>query len=98
MGRHGKGKFLTPKRPKTTLDLPDLDHSKSAVLNTDGSCLLPLRRQMVSTALALLGQDRQNLVDSLGGGQGPMGSPVARLSAWLAPTFLAPTPLSGFTR
>src|SRR6516165_10445654 len=34
MGRHGKGKFSTPKRPKTKLGLSDLDHSKSAVLDS----------------------------------------------------------------
>ena len=34
MSRHGKGKVLKPKRPKTKLALPDLDHSKSAVLDS----------------------------------------------------------------
>ena len=29
MSRHGKGKYPKPKRPKTKLGLPDLDHSKS---------------------------------------------------------------------
>src|ERR1035438_10223056 len=34
MSRHGRGKFTKPKRPKTKLGLPDLDHSKSAVLDS----------------------------------------------------------------
>ena len=34
MSRHGKGKSPRPKRPKTKLGLPDLDHSKSAVLDS----------------------------------------------------------------
>jgi len=34
MSGHGKGKSPTPKRPKTKLGLPDLDHSKSAVLDS----------------------------------------------------------------
>ena len=34
MSRHGRGKFPKPKRPKTKLGLPDLDHSKSAVLDS----------------------------------------------------------------
>jgi hypothetical protein len=34
MRRHAKGKSPTPKRPKTKLGLPDLDHSKSAVLDS----------------------------------------------------------------
>ena len=34
MSRHGKGKCPKPKRPKTKLGLPDLDHSKSAVLDS----------------------------------------------------------------
>jgi site-specific recombinase XerD len=34
MGRQGKWKSSKPKRPKTKLGLPDLDHSKSAVLDS----------------------------------------------------------------
>ena len=35
MSRHGKRKSpQKPKRPKTKLGLPDLDHSKSAVLDS----------------------------------------------------------------
>ena len=34
MSKHRKGTFLKPKRPKTKLGLPDLDHSKSAVLDS----------------------------------------------------------------
>ena len=34
MSRHGKGKSPRPKRPKTKLGLPDLDNSKSAVLDS----------------------------------------------------------------
>ena len=34
MSRHGRGKYPKPKRPKTRLGLPDLDHSKSAVLDS----------------------------------------------------------------
>ena len=34
MSRHGKEKSPKPKRPKTKLGLPDLDHSKSAVLDS----------------------------------------------------------------
>src|SRR5215467_91097 len=34
MSRNGKGKFPTPKRPKAKLGLPDLDHSKAAVLDS----------------------------------------------------------------
>lgn len=34
MSRHGKGKSSRPKRPKTKLGLADLDHSKSAVLDS----------------------------------------------------------------
>jgi len=34
MSRNGKGKFPTPKRPKAKLGLPDLDPSKSAVLDS----------------------------------------------------------------
>ena len=34
MSRHGKGKAPKPKRPRTKLGLPDLDHSKSAVLDS----------------------------------------------------------------
>jgi len=34
MSRHGKGKAPKPKRPKTKLGLPDLDHSKLAVLDS----------------------------------------------------------------
>ena len=34
MSRHRKGKSPKPKRPKTKLGLPDLDHSKSAVLDS----------------------------------------------------------------
>ena len=34
MSRHAKGKSPTAKRPKTKLGLPDLDHSKSAVLDS----------------------------------------------------------------
>jgi hypothetical protein len=34
MRRHAKGKYPKPKRPKTKLGLPDLDHSKSAVLDS----------------------------------------------------------------
>ena len=32
--RHGRRKYPKPKRPKTKLGLPDLDHSKSAVLDS----------------------------------------------------------------
>ena len=34
MSKHCKGTFVKPKRPKTKLGLPDLDHSKSAVLDS----------------------------------------------------------------
>ena len=34
MSRHAKGKSSKPKRPKTMLGIPDLDHSKSAVLDS----------------------------------------------------------------
>jgi hypothetical protein len=34
MSRHAKRKLSKPKRPKTKLGLPDLDHSKSAVLDS----------------------------------------------------------------
>src|SRR5271169_6946072 len=34
MSRHSKGKSPTPKRPKSKLGLPDLDYSKSAVLDS----------------------------------------------------------------
>jgi len=34
MSTHGKGKSSTAKRPKTKLGLPDLDHTKSAVLDS----------------------------------------------------------------
>jgi hypothetical protein len=34
MSRHSKGKSPKPKRPKARLGLPDLDHSKSAVLDS----------------------------------------------------------------
>ena len=34
MSRHGNGKHPKPKRPKTKLGLPDLDHSRSAVLDS----------------------------------------------------------------
>jgi len=34
MSRHGKVKSPTAKRPKTKLGLHDLDHSKSAVLDS----------------------------------------------------------------
>jgi hypothetical protein len=34
MSRHGKRNCPKPKRPKTRLGLPDLDHSKSAVLDS----------------------------------------------------------------
>jgi hypothetical protein len=34
MSRHANRKSLKPKRPKTKLGLPDLDHSKSAVLDS----------------------------------------------------------------
>ena len=34
MSRHAKRKSSKPKRPKTKLGLPDLDHSKSAVLDS----------------------------------------------------------------
>jgi integrase len=34
MSRHGRRKLSKPKRPKTKLGLPDLDHSKSAVLDS----------------------------------------------------------------
>ena len=34
MSKHRKGIPLKPKRPKTRLGLPDLDHSKSAVLDS----------------------------------------------------------------
>src|SRR5208283_1484 len=34
MSRHGKGKSPKPKHPKTKLGLPNLDHSKSAVLDS----------------------------------------------------------------
>ena len=34
MSRHGKGKSSRAKRPKAKLGLPDLDHSKSAVLDS----------------------------------------------------------------
>ena len=37
MSRHSKGLSLKPKRPKTKLGLPDLDHGKSAVLDSLGS-------------------------------------------------------------
>ena len=37
MSRHSKGKFPKSKRPKTKLGLPDLDQSKSAVLDSLGS-------------------------------------------------------------
>ena len=37
MSRHSKGLSLKPKRPKTKLGLPDLDRSKSAVLDSLGS-------------------------------------------------------------
>jgi len=36
MSRHAKRKSSKPKRPKTKLGLPDLDHSKSAVLDSRG--------------------------------------------------------------
>ena len=34
MSKHSKGKYPRSKRPKTKLGLPDLDHSKSAVLDS----------------------------------------------------------------
>jgi hypothetical protein len=34
MSLHAKGKYPKSKRPKTKLGLPDLDHSKSAVLDS----------------------------------------------------------------
>jgi len=34
MSRDGKGESSKPKRPKAKLGLPDLDHSKSAVLDS----------------------------------------------------------------
>jgi hypothetical protein len=34
MSKHNRGQFSRAKRPKTKLGLPDLDHSKSAVLNS----------------------------------------------------------------
>jgi len=34
MSGYGKAKYPKPKRPKTKLGLPDLDHSKSAVLDS----------------------------------------------------------------
>ena len=34
MSRHAKRKYPKPKRPKTKLGLPNLDHSKSAVLDS----------------------------------------------------------------
>jgi len=34
MSRHDTGQSPKPKRPKTKLGLPDLDHSKSAVLDS----------------------------------------------------------------
>jgi hypothetical protein len=34
MSGYGKDKYPKPKRPKTKLGLPDLDHSKSAVLDS----------------------------------------------------------------
>ena len=37
MSRYGNGKSLRPKRSKTKLGLPDLAHSKSAVLDSLGS-------------------------------------------------------------
>ena len=35
MSRHAKGKHPNPKRPKTKLGLPDLDHSKSTCLSME---------------------------------------------------------------
>ena len=37
MSKHGRGKSPKSKRPKTKLGLPDLDQSKSAVLDSLGS-------------------------------------------------------------
>ena len=34
MSGYGKAIYPKPKRPKTKLGLPDLDHSKSAVLDS----------------------------------------------------------------
>jgi hypothetical protein len=34
MGRYGRGNTAKQKRPKTRLGLPDLDHSKGAVLDS----------------------------------------------------------------
>jgi hypothetical protein len=34
MTKHNRRQFTKAKRPKTKLGLPDLDHSKSAVLNS----------------------------------------------------------------
>jgi hypothetical protein len=34
MGKHGRKKIATTKRPKAKLGLPDLDHSKAAVLES----------------------------------------------------------------
>ena len=34
MSRHGRGEYPKPKRPKTRLGLPDLDHRKSVVLDS----------------------------------------------------------------
>ena len=50
MGKHGTRRSTTAKKPKTKLGLPDLDHSKAAVLDSLRSpeskrgCATPLRR------------------------------------------------------
>jgi len=66
--------------------------------STDRLRPLELRGQSLSAALALLGQDVTNFVDSLGYNQGPMRSLMARLSPWLAsalPTSASPARLTG---
>jgi hypothetical protein len=56
MSGYGKAKYPKPKRPKTKLGLPDLDHSKSAVLDslrsTSPACEFKSRLpQVASSAL-----------------------------------------------
>jgi hypothetical protein len=72
-------------------DFRQLGHLMSLRL-TDGLRLFQFRGQSLSAALALLGQEMANFIDSLRRNQGPMCSPVARLSTRLTPALLAAAP------
>src|SRR5580693_3788798 len=64
---------------------------------TDGLHLLDLRCQSMPAVLALLRQDRLDLVHSFDGRQGPMRSAMAGLSARFPPALLSPASFPRFS-